>query len=121
MPIKLTEIPKYQRTRVPIEDISPDVITAVNESLDFCEKNPDRRVAADFESVAEAEEFLTDARSYAYQADPRLVVSGNVTRKGGGPKRDLPQARFTVALWVSGDAETSETTETTESTESDAA
>jgi hypothetical protein len=104
--ITLTAVPKSQRTRTPIEDIDPDVITAVNEALEYCDEHPDERVAADFATVAEAEEFLTDARSYAYQAEPRLVVAGNVTRKGGGPNRDLPQARFTAVLWVKDETET---------------
>jgi hypothetical protein len=118
MGIALTAVPKSQRARTPIEDIDPDVITAVNEALAYCDEHPADRVAADFETVAEAEEFLTDARSYAYQAEPRLVVAGNVTRKGGGPKRDLPQARFTVTLWG---AETPGTETEPETAESDAA
>jgi hypothetical protein len=120
MGIALTAVPKSQRTRTPIEDIDPDVITAVNEALAYCDEHPADRVAADFETVAAAEEFLTDARSYAYQAEPRLVVAGNVTRKGGGEKRELPQARFTVALWVKSETDTDTDTET-ETAESDAA
>lgn len=114
MPIALTAVPKSQRARKPVEEIDPDVITAVNEALDYCQKHPDERVSAQFDTMAEAEEFLVDARSYAFQAEPRLTVAGNATRKG--------EARFTVALWGAGDTETG-TTEigTTETADSDAA
>lgn len=104
MAITLTAVPKAQRQRTPIEEINPEVIEAVNEALEYCQEHPDERVSASFETVAEAEEFLTDARSYAYQAQPRLVVTGNTTRKG--------QARFIVTLWGADTPETAATAET---------
>lgn len=93
MPITLTPVPRGGgRSRLALEDIDQDVITAVNEAFDYCQDHPDERVSAPLGSQDAAEDFLKQARSYAYWAEPRLVVAGNVTQKG--------EARFTVDLWT---------------------
>jgi ABC-type nitrate/sulfonate/bicarbonate transport system substrate-binding protein len=75
-----------------MEDIDPEVVTAVNEAFAYCQDHPDERVSAPLGTEEAAEDFLRQARSYAYHATPRLVVTGNVTQKG--------DARFTVDLWA---------------------
>jgi hypothetical protein len=92
MPIELTGIDRGStRSRATLEDIPEDVTLAVLEALEFCTAHPDKRVSAKFGTVEEAEDFLYQARSYAYHAKPRLVVTGNTTASG--------HARFTVALY----------------------
>lgn len=95
MPIELTAVKKSRaRERTPIDEIDEDVKTAVLESLKYCQEHPDERVSAQFETQEAADEFLFEARSFAYQATPRLIVAGNPTQKGA--------ARFTVTLWGAG-------------------
>jgi len=78
---------------VPLEDIDPDVIAAVEEAYSFC-KESDNRLEITFTAAGDAEVFLTAARSYAYQRDAgRLVVIGNVAREG-------LVARFRVTAYV---------------------
>lgn len=93
MPITLIPVPKGGgRSRIAMEDIDPEVVTAVNEAFAYCQDHPDERVSAPLGTEEAAEDFLRQARSYAYHATPRLVVTGNVTQKG--------DARFTVDLWA---------------------
>ena len=81
MPI--TMVPTMSgRSRVPLADIPEDVSQAVEEALAFCLDDP-RRLETQFDSQDAAEDFLHQARSYAYQRPAgRLVVAGNTTQKG---------------------------------------
>lgn len=82
MPIALKAIKKGS-IRKPMEDIDPDVIGAVEEAYKHCLKVEDERIQAEFANQDEAEDFLRDARSYAYQRpEGRVVVIGNTTKKG---------------------------------------
>jgi hypothetical protein len=97
MALELTIVPAGtgRRARTDIDDIDLDVVTAVKEAYAFCQTSADR-LSATFSSEEAANEFLSEARDYAYQADPRLVVEGNTTKKG--------QARFRVMLYAPSDA-----------------
>lgn len=90
MPIDLTPIDGGNKKRIPLEDISPDVIEAVDAAYLYCQES-DKRLEADLKSKEAAEAFLHEARSYAYQHEPRYVVTGNPTAKG--------LARFRVELY----------------------
>ena len=93
MPLTLTPVPKGSgRSRLAMEDIDADVVEAVNDAFSYCQDHPDERLSIALGSTEAAEDFLRQARSYAYHATPRLVVAGNVTQKG--------EARFTVDLWT---------------------
>ena len=98
MPITLTAIPAgASGARKPISDIDPDVIAAIEDAYLHCSEVPGERVQAGFPTQEEADAFLADARSYAYQRDAgRLVVSGNTTKKGF--------ARFRVTAYVAPEA-----------------
>jgi hypothetical protein len=94
MPLELTAIEPSGKTRVPLEDIEPDVVQAVEEALEFC-RGTSQRLEASFADKDTAEDFLHQARSYAYwrkDTTGRLVVSGNPTSKG--------KARFRVEEYV---------------------
>lgn len=93
MALTLTVLPagKGRGGRIPLEDTEADVKTAVDEAFEFC-KTSDDRLSADLGTEADADAFLVKARDYAYAAEPRMVVTGNSTKKG--------QARFRVTLYV---------------------
>lgn len=101
MPIDLTPVSGGKKERKPLEDISPDVIQAVDEAYEWGKENP-QRLEANFGDQAIADDFLADARSYAYQRpDGRLVIAGNTTKKGA--------ARFRVTDYEApADEETAE-------------
>jgi hypothetical protein len=103
MPIALKAIRKGT-ARTKLEDIEPDVIEAVEEAYKHCLEVPDERIEAEFDSQDAAEDFLTEARAYAYQRpEGRVVVVGNTTKKGA--------ARFRVETYVAptaGEAEAEE-------------
>ena len=93
MPLTLVPVPKGAgRSRLALEDIDPEVAEAVNDAFMYCQDHPDERLSIALGTTDAAEDFLRQARSYAYHATPRLVVAGNVTQKG--------EARFTVDLWT---------------------
>ena len=82
MPIDLTPVSGGKNARIPLEDISSEVIQAVDEAYEWGKENP-QRLEANFTTQDVADAFLHEARSYAYQRpDGRLVVSGNTTKKG---------------------------------------
>jgi len=103
MPIALSAVKKGS-SRKPLDDIDPDVIEAVEEAYKHCLEVEDERIQASFPTEEEAEEFLKDARSYAYQRpEGRVVVVGNTTRareviteKG---KEKVSYARFRVETY----------------------
>jgi hypothetical protein len=72
---------------------------AYNGSEDDVSKG--RLATENFAGPAEAEEFLSDCRAFAYQNDPRLVVTGNLA-KGAGWTEESPVmvAKFKVDLYV---------------------
>lgn len=90
MPIELTPIPETRGGRLPLEEIDPEVIEAVDSAYEYCKTNPGR-LEGSFGTKEAAEAFLHAARSYAYQHEPRYVVAGNPTAKG--------LARFRVELY----------------------
>jgi hypothetical protein len=93
MPLQLTVVPAGtgRNARIPLEDTDPDVKQAVDEAYVFCQTSDDR-LSADLGTEANADKFLAACRDYAYAATPRLVVTGNSTKKG--------LARFRVTLYV---------------------
>jgi len=92
MPIQLQAITRGF-VRTPLDAIPEEVIEAVEEAYQHCKDVPDERIQAQFPTQEDADKFLTDARSYAYQREAgRLVVTGNSTKKGF--------ARFRVETYV---------------------
>lgn len=107
MPLQFTTLPPSGRARErkPLDQIHADIKAGVDEIYEWCQVNDGRiELSADqiksvvpgkFETAqARAEQFLNDARDYAYQKQPRLVVAGNTTQKG--------HARLRVSLYVKG-------------------
>lgn len=107
MSITLTAIPGGKTsTRIPLDEIPKDVISAVEDAYLYNVENPAERLQAGFATQEAADEFLKQARAYAYQRKAgRLVVSGNTTKKG--------YARFRVADYE-GPAEEAEEAEEAE-------
>lgn len=96
MAIELQAIPRSRRgTPLELDDIPDEVKTAIDEAYEYGKEHPDERLSAKFANQGEAETFLFQARSYARQTEPRLVVTGNSTSKG--------EARFTVDLYQAGE------------------
>ena len=98
MPYTLTPMNKGARkTRLAVEDVPEDVTVAVLEAFEYCQAHPDKWLSIQFQPDGDttagqaAEDFLHAARSYAYAAEPRLVVEGYAIKSGF--------ARFTVSLW----------------------
>lgn len=78
----MTPIKAGGKSRVPLDEIPEDVSQAVEDAYAYC-IGSDERLEAKFDSQDEAETFLHQARSYAYQRPAgRLVVAGNSTQKG---------------------------------------
>jgi len=100
MPIALSAV-KKGGSRKPLDDIDPDIIEAVEEAYKHCLEVDDERIQAKFDTQDDAEEFLKDARSYAYQRpEGRVVVTGNTTTKG--------YARFRVETYVAAESDAPE-------------
>lgn len=119
MALNLVQMAPTKGGRIAAEDIHDDVKLAVEEAYEACQGNRSRISTGDalfkpenkslYDALAEgfekpepkdiAEAFLHQARSYAYQREPRVIVSGNPTAKG--------EARFRVDLYVAETAETS--------------
>jgi hypothetical protein len=92
MPIALSAVKKGS-SRKPLAQIDPDIVEAVEEAYKHCLEVEDERIQAVFDTQDDAEKFLRDARSYAYQRpEGRVVVVGNTTTKG--------HARFRVETYV---------------------
>jgi hypothetical protein len=51
-----------------------------------------QRFVVSFATQDEANEFLSDARSYVYQLTPRLVITGNSTKSG--------MAKYRISVFV---------------------
>jgi hypothetical protein len=72
-----------RQPRIPLADIDPEVVSAVDEAFAYNAENPTDRLSAKFASQEDAEAFLREARSYAYHREAgRLVVSGNAVASG---------------------------------------
>jgi hypothetical protein len=91
MPFTLTPVTTSRHERVELAEINPDVKLAVDEAYEFGKTDPSR-LEIDFVDEGQADAFLSEARDYAYQVEPRLVVAGNSTKKG--------IARFRVTAYV---------------------
>jgi hypothetical protein len=82
MALTLTPIAASGKSRTPADQIDADTAVAVEEAYEWCQANAGR-LQADLRTREAAEEFLHDARSYAYQRPAgRLTVAGNPTAKG---------------------------------------
>jgi hypothetical protein len=90
MALTMTPIGVAGKTRLPVEQISPDTIQAVDEALEWCGLNPGR-LEVKFADQDAADTFLKEARSYAYVREAgRVVVVGNSTQKGAARFRIEP-------------------------------
>lgn len=103
MPITLTPLTGSGRTRTPLEDIPADTAQAVEEAFEYCQANPNMRLQTEpYDTKEAAEQFLKDARSYAYHRKDgkgRLVVTGNpATATVENVKKYV--VRFTVEPYV---------------------
>lgn len=96
MPYNFTPIAPSGRSRekTPIDQIDNDVKQAVDEALEWCAAN-EGRLEGEMGNQDAANQFLQDARDYAYQRKPRVVVTGNSTKKG--------HVRWRVDLYVKTD------------------
>jgi hypothetical protein len=95
MPLNLMPIPASTgKTRIPQDEIDPDVALAVEEAYKYCADSSERlEVALKDKDAGDA--FLKQARSYAYYREPRVVVTGNSFKTG---------ARFRVEDYVAGES-----------------
>jgi hypothetical protein len=84
--------------RKPLADIPADTAEAVEEAYMFCTAAPDKRLqTAPFANREEAEDWLRDARAYAYQRPAgRLVVAGNPARAAG----EKADGKYVIRLTV---------------------
>jgi hypothetical protein len=90
MALTMTPIGVTGKTRLPVDQISPDTILAVDEALEWCGVNPGR-LEVKFADQDAADAFLKEARSYAYVREAgRVVVVGNTTQKGAARFRVEP-------------------------------
>jgi len=106
MPIALKAIRKGT-ARTKLEDIDPDVVEAIEEAYKHCLEVPDERIEAGFDNQEAADDFLTEARAYAFQRpEGRVVIVGNTTKKGA--------ARFRVETYVKPETDDEEETPKTE-------
>lgn len=103
MPIVLTPLAGSGRTRTPADEIPEDTAQAVEEAFEYCQANPNMRLETEpYDTKESAEQFLKDARSYAYHrkdSKGRLVVTGNPATKAVGDVKKYV-ARFTVEPYV---------------------
>jgi uroporphyrinogen-III synthase len=91
MSLEMTRVSAGKGKRIPLDEIEPVVAETIDEAYQDCLVNDGLRLQIEFASKEAAEEFLREARSYAYQHDPRYIVTGNPTAKG--------MARFRVELY----------------------
>jgi hypothetical protein len=104
--LNLTEVTGGGRSRTPLEDINPDLIETIEEAFanSMADGAPEshRYETPKIGTKDEAEDWLSDARAYAWHrgqgdnAKGRIVVAGNTTKNG--------VVRFRVYPYVS-DAE----------------
>lgn len=67
--------------REKIEQISQDTVDDVNDALEYCASHPDK-ISIKFGTQAEGDYFLKEARAYARDREPRVVVTGNTLKSG---------------------------------------
>jgi hypothetical protein len=92
--------PTGRGSRILLEEIDTDVVTAVQEAYVWGKTHPGK-LEIDFgadtaetggQNAVAAARFIKHARDYVYQNEPRLVVDGYPTRKN--------EVRFRVDLYV---------------------
>jgi hypothetical protein len=104
MALTLTPVTPGRR-RTPLEAIDPEVSETIEEAYEFCKGDEQRLETPDFPTRADAENWLSDARAYAYQRGTieglsRVVINGNVAT---GSVKDAYVARFRVEDYDGGD------------------
>lgn len=107
--LNLTPIPASKRgSRTPLADIDTSVGETVEEAFTYCQASPDRLQSDPFTSKDAAEEWLTEARAYAYQRPAgRLVVAGNSSQarlEDGKPDGAKYVVRFRVVPFVAAES-----------------
>jgi hypothetical protein len=103
--LDLTPIPASKRgSRTPLADIDASLRETVEEAFVYCSASAERLQTPAFATKDDAEEWLSDARAYAYQRENgRLVVEGNSSRapKPDGSKDAVQHVvRFRVVPFV---------------------
>jgi hypothetical protein len=100
--LNLTAIPAGKGTRKPLDDIDPELVETIEEAFEFCKADDSRLQTPDFASRQDAEDWLSDARAYAYHrgtidGKERVTVAGNPA-KGTGTNAYV--VRFRVEKYV---------------------
>ena len=101
--LNLTPIDAGKGSRTALEDISEEIRETVEEAFTFCQENAQRLQTPAFESKEDAEDWLSEARAYAYQREAgRLVVTGNAAKAPEQAEKDkgMYVARFRVEAYV---------------------
>lgn len=103
---------KGGKSRTPLADIDQSVIDTIDEAYEYFKDNEGRLQTEPFTDKEAGEDWLSDARSYAYQRPAgRLVVSGNTARAPGNSEKDGKGpyvVRFTVEAYVAPASATAE-------------
>lgn len=106
--LNLTPIEKSGRgrgSRKALADIPAEIAETIEEAYGYfqTENAMDRLQTPDFDTKEAADDFLRDARAYAYHREAgRLVVTGNSAKS---PTKGKWVARFDVAQYVEDEGE----------------
>ncbi len=103
MALNLTPVTSGRGSRIPLDEIHTEVTETIEEAYAYCKENDNRLETPDFLTKQSAEEWLSDARAYAYQrAAGRLVIIGNTAK---GSEKGYYTARFRVEQYVKANTE----------------
>jgi hypothetical protein len=98
MALNLTPIKAGKGSRTPLAEIDPEVSSTVEEAYEFCQADSQRLQTPEFASKEDAEDWLTEARAYAYQREAgRVIVAGNPAT---GTTKGTYVVRFRVETYV---------------------
>lgn len=89
------------KPRVKIDKIPQDTVDDVEDALKYCADHEDK-ISIKFATQDEGDMFLKEARAYARDREPRVVVTGNSLKSG--------LVKFRVELYDSATDSDGETT-----------
>lgn len=102
--LDLTPIKAGRGGRTPLASIDPTVVETVEEAFAFCSQDASRLQTPAFASKDDGEDWLSEARSYAYQRPVgRVVVEGNTSQARtatGGKDGAKYVVRFRVVPFI---------------------
>jgi hypothetical protein len=98
MALNLTPIKAGKGQRTPLEEIDAELAETIEEAYAFCQTDPQRLQTPEFASKEDAEDWLSEARAYAYQREAgRVIVAGNPAT---GTTKGTYVVRFRVEEYV---------------------